>query len=245
MTYNPDILRECTKKELMSHLKAEGITRVENKTLRKCTKPVLLAYMLKNLCVEAKEDNSTMEMIEEPVSEDQPEENKVYAIIDTVDKPSIANGNTWEESEVKEETSEEVKEESEEVNVDKLLENAKEHGETSKRRGSTTSKRGEWVNRIERLLASDKHKLEDGSYVFPREDAYTISGIEKTSTLLSYTGDWRPGYTGAGKNCVLLGFEANLSLIKDKEQLKLTPVSEERQLELMAKYGYKPLAKSE
>ena len=32
----------------------------------------------------------------------KPEEGVVYCLIGTADKPSIANGNTWEESKVKE-----------------------------------------------------------------------------------------------------------------------------------------------
>jgi hypothetical protein len=236
MTYTKEELVEFTKKELIDILKLEGETHINKKRITKCNKPTLVDFVFSTYCIETKP--ITEESIE-ITAEDKPEEGKTYAIFETDDKPSLAQGNTWEESEVKEEPV--VATESDTtVDVKELLKKAKEEGKKPK-----ATRKSVWIERIESLLAREDLKSDNDTWIIPMLDLQDILKLEgkdgKVPSAYRYSCDWKvTSSMPAGKALAKMGYKAKLSLAKDKEKLTIVKLSDDEWKAILVKYNMQP-----
>lgn len=243
MTYTKEELAEFTKKELISILKKEGETHIEKKRITKCNKDILVDFVFDTYCIETKsitEESIEITPEEEAVVvEDQPEEGKTYAIFETDDKPSLAKGNTWKESEVKEEPV--VATESDtDVDVKELLKKAKEEGKKPK-----ATRKSVWIERIESLLAREDLKSDNDTWIIPMSDLQDILKLEgkdgKVPSAYRYSCDWKvTSSMPAGKALAKMGYKAKLSLAKDKEKLTIVKLSDDEWKAILVKYNMQP-----
>lgn len=217
MTYTKEQLLELTKKELITILEDNDVTRIGTKKITKYLKGDLADYILDNFCVQAKEDSEvTVDIV--------PEED----VIETVtEEPATEEPAT-------------------EVDIDALLNEAKTAGEESQSVKGVSQKGIKWIPNAKKLLEREDLKNDKGHYIIPMDELKAILQLPNTNKGLPasayrFSCDWKISSDMTAGICLArLGYTASLSLAKGKEKLTIKPMTDEEHQAFLIAKNYEP-----
>lgn len=217
MTYTKEQLLELTKKELISILEDNDVTRIGTKKTTKYRKDDLADYILDNFCVQAKEDSEvTVDIV--------PEED----VIETVEETPVVETAT------------------EEVDIDALLSKAKEKGKEAKSKVKGSTKGIKWIDNAKKLLSREDLKNDKGHYIIPMDELKAILQLPNTNKGLPasayrFSCDWKISSDMTAGICLArLGYTASLSLAKGKEKLTIKSMTDEEHQAFLIAKNYEP-----